>query len=107
MALTLKPIGVSGKSRVPLENVDADIATAVEEAYAWCQANPGRLETEALTDRDAAEGFLKQARSYAYQRPEGRVIVTGNPASADGGKAVVRFRVDAYTAPAAEATASS
>lgn len=104
MGLTLTPIATGGRSRTALEDVDADTALAVEEAYEWCQANPaGRLETPPFADRDAAEGFLHEARSYAYQRPAGRVVVSGNST----GKFVVRFRVDPYVAPVSETPASA
>jgi hypothetical protein len=96
MALTLTPIAASGKSRTPADQIDADTAVAVEEAYEWCQANAGRLQAD-LRTREAAEEFLHDARSYAYQRPAGRLTVAGNPTA----KGLVRFRVEAYVKPAA------
>lgn len=99
MALTLTPITTGGRSRTPLADVDDDVKLAVEEALEWCASNPaGRLESPQFTDgngnpsKSAAEDFLHDARSYAYQRPEGRVVVSGNAT----GKAVVRFRVTPY-----------
>jgi hypothetical protein len=97
MALTLTPIGTSGKTRTPADEIDPDTILAVEEAYAWCQANPGRLEVD-LKTREAAETFLHEARSYAYQRPEGRVVVAGNPTAAG----LARFRVETYVKPASD-----
>jgi hypothetical protein len=88
----------TGKSRIPLDKIDADTITTVEEAYTYCQANPDkRLQTPDYASKTDAENFLKAARSYAYQRPEGRVVVSGNPAAGSTkGKYVVRFVVEPY-----------
>jgi hypothetical protein len=92
MPLNLMPIPAStGKTRIPQDEIDPDVALAVEEAYKYCADSSERLEV-ALKDKDAGDAFLKQARSYAYYR-EPRVVVTGNSF-----KTGARFRVEDYVA---------
>lgn len=108
MPITLTPLTGSGRTRTPLEDIPADTAQAVEEAFEYCQANPNmRLQTEPYDTKEAAEQFLKDARSYAYHRKDGkgRLVVTGNPATAtveNVKKYVVRFTVEPYVEPATE-----
>jgi hypothetical protein len=94
MALTMTPIGVAGKTRLPVEQISPDTIQAVDEALEWCGLNPGRLEVK-FADQDAADTFLKEARSYAYVREAGRVVVVGNSTQ----KGAARFRIEPYTAP--------
>jgi hypothetical protein len=94
MALTMTPIGVTGKTRLPVDQISPDTILAVDEALEWCGVNPGRLEVK-FADQDAADAFLKEARSYAYVREAGRVVVVGNTTQ----KGAARFRVEPYTAP--------
>ena len=93
MPITMVPT-MSGRSRVPLADIPEDVSQAVEEALAFCLDDPRRLETQ-FDSQDAAEDFLHQARSYAYQRPAGRLVVAGNTTQ----KGTARFRVVGYTAP--------
>jgi hypothetical protein len=103
MPLTLTPITGSGRVRKDLPDIDPDTVQAVEDAYEYGMTNPGaRLETPPFVTKDNAEGFLSDARAYAYHRGEtlgeGRLTVTGNPAKAPAGQDgfVVRFKVEAY-----------
>lgn len=103
MPLTLTPISGSGRVRKDLGDIDPDTIQAIEDAFEYCQANPGaRLQTPAFATKDDAEGFLSDARAYAYHRGEtlgeGRLTVSGNPAKAPAGEDgfVVRFKVEAY-----------
>jgi len=81
---------------VPLEDIDPDVIAAVEEAYSFCKESDNRLEIT-FTAAGDAEVFLTAARSYAYQRDAGRLVVIGNVAR-EG--LVARFRVTAYVPPA-------
>jgi len=97
------PIALSavkkGGSRKPLDDIDPDIIEAVEEAYKHClEVDDERIQAKFDTQDDAEE-FLKDARSYAYQRPEGRVVVTGNTTT----KGYARFRVETYVAAESDA----
>jgi hypothetical protein len=94
MALTMTPIGVAGKTRLPVDQISPDTIQAVDEALEWCGVNPGRLEVK-FADQDAADVFLREARSYAYVRKAGRVVVVGNSTQ----KGAARFRVESYMAP--------
>ena len=98
MPLNLHPVPPSSKQRIPLSEISPDIQEAVEDAYAYCTEHPGeRLETDPFESKLDAEDFLKQARSYAYQRATGRLTVTGNPAKGpQDGTFVARFSVAAY-----------
>jgi len=93
------PIALSavkkGGGRKPLDKIDADIIEAVEEAYKHCLEVEDERIQAAFDSQDEAEEFLKDARSYAYQRPEGRVVVVGNTTT----KGYARFRVETYVAP--------
>jgi len=101
MPITLTPIA-SGKSRTPADEIPEDTAQAIEEAFDYCSSNPSmRLQTEPYDTKDEAEKFLKDARSYAYHRKDGkgRLVVTGNPATVKVGdikKFVARFSVEPY-----------
>jgi hypothetical protein len=102
--LDLTPIGTSGK-RTPLADLDTTLIETVEEAYAYCAANPGeRLQTPWFPTRDAADAWLSDARAYAYHREAGRLVVSGNTAKhpVDRGKYVARFSVTEYVAKASE-----
>jgi hypothetical protein len=96
MPLELTAIEPSGKTRVPLEDIEPDVVQAVEEALEFCRGTSQRLEAS-FADKDTAEDFLHQARSYAYWRKDttGRLVVSGNPTS----KGKARFRVEEYVAP--------
>lgn len=99
--MELIPIAKASKSRIPLDEIDPETIKTVEEVYEFCQANPDqRIQTPDFATKEAAERFLREARSYAYARPDGRVVVTGNPASGTvKGTYNVRFSVDPYVAP--------
>lgn len=104
MALTLTPIAPS-QGRMPrheIGDIPADVAEAVEDAYAYCTANPGaRLEAKVAGDKDGADAWLKMARDYAYQRPKGRIVIAGNSTK----NGLVRF--SATTVAPAETPAAS
>jgi hypothetical protein len=93
------PIALSavkkGSSRKPLAQIDPDIVEAVEEAYKHCLEVEDERIQAVFDTQDDAEKFLRDARSYAYQRPEGRVVVVGNTTT----KGHARFRVETYVAP--------
>ena len=105
--LALTPIG-GGRGRTALDDIDQSVRDTVEEAvtYFITEGNTGRLQTEPFSSREDGESWLADARAYAYQRPAGRVVVSGNTARApgntakEGGPVVVRFSVAAYVAPA-------
>jgi hypothetical protein len=88
--ITFTPISGGKGSRKPLNEIDQEIIDSVEEALEYCLTNPEmRLETMPFVNRAEAEKWLKDARAYAYQRPEtagGRLVVSGNPARAKGAK---------------------
>jgi hypothetical protein len=93
MPLNLTPIPASaGKARIPQDEIDPDVALAVEEAYKYCAGNGNERLEVTLKDKDAGDAFLKQARSYAYYR-DPRVVVIGNSF-----KTGARFRVEDYVA---------
>jgi hypothetical protein len=95
MALTLTPVKAS-RSRLTPEEIPADAATAVEEAYKYCADNTERLEAALATKSDAEE-FLHAMRSYAYHRKP-RLVVSGNVTQ----KGAARFRVTSYTGTAGD-----
>ena len=95
MPIALKAIR-KGTARTKLEDIDPDIVEAVEEAYKHCLEVPDERIEAAFGNQDAADDFLTEARAYAYQRPEGRVVVVGNTTK----KGAARFRVETYVAPA-------
>jgi hypothetical protein len=98
--LNLTPLTTGGRSRTPLEDIPATVAETIEEAFAYFQTadSAPRLQTEPFPTVEDADDFLRLARSYAYQRPAGRVIVSGNPARVEKGKPeyVARFSVTEY-----------
>lgn len=94
MPIDLTPIDGGNKKRIPLEDISPDVIEAVDAAYLYCQESDKRLEAD-LKSKEAAEAFLHEARSYAYQH-EPRYVVTGNPTA----KGLARFRVELYQAPA-------
>jgi hypothetical protein len=108
--LDLTPIPASKRgSRTPLADIDASLRETVEEAFVYCSASAERLQTPAFATKDDAEEWLSDARAYAYQRENGRLVVEGNSSRApkpDGSKDavqhVVRFRVVPFVAPASE-----
>lgn len=98
--LDLTPIKAGRGGRTPLASIDPTVVETVEEAFAFCSQDASRLQTPAFASKDDGEDWLSEARSYAYQRPVGRVVVEGNTSQArtatggkDGAKYVVRFRV--------------
>lgn len=96
MAITLTAIpGGAATSRKPLDDIDPDIIAAVEDAYLYNADSPAERLEAAFASEDEANAFLADARAYAYQRPKGRVIVSGNATK----KGLARFRVLPYVAP--------
>lgn len=94
MPIALKAIK-KGSIRKPMEDIDPDVIGAVEEAYKHClKVEDERIQAE-FANQDEAEDFLRDARSYAYQRPEGRVVVIGNTTK----KGTTNFRVETYVKP--------
>lgn len=79
MAITLTAIpGGAATSRKPLVDISDDVKSAVEDAYLYNTDSPAeRLEAAFDTEQEALD-FLADARAYAYQRPNGRVTVSGN-----------------------------
>jgi hypothetical protein len=111
--LDLTPIDASRRGgRTKLDDIDQTIRDTVEEAFVYCSTTPGkRLQTPAFATKDDAEDWLSEARAYAYQRPEGRVVVAGNASrepledgSKDKVRHVVRFRVEPFVAQADDAS---
>lgn len=100
MPIDLTPVSGGKKERKPLEDISPDVIQAVDEAYEWGKENPQRLEAN-FGDQAIADDFLADARSYAYQRPDGRLVIAGNTTK----KGAARFRVTDYEAPADEETA--
>lgn len=96
MAITLVAIpGGAATSRTPLDKIDDDVKSAVEDALLYNQDSPAeRLEAQFENEAEAL-AFLAEARAYAYQRPNGRVTVSGNATK----KGAARFRVLPYVAP--------
>lgn len=93
MPITLTPVPRGGgRSRLALEDIDQDVITAVNEAFDYCQDHPDERVSAPLGSQDAAEDFLKQARSYAYWA-EPRLVVAGNVTQ----KGEARFTVDLWT----------
>src|SRR5271163_20883 len=97
--LDLTPVSGGRGSRTPLAEIDTTLAETIEEAKVYCESHSDRLQTPSFPDRDSAERWLSEARAYAYQRPAGRIVVSGNTAAAplaDGTKSkteyVARFR---------------
>jgi len=85
-----------GFVRTPLDAIPEEVIEAVEEAYQHCKDVPDeRIQAQFPTQEDA-DKFLTDARSYAYQREAGRLVVTGNSTK----KGFARFRVETYVAPA-------
>lgn len=102
MPIDLTPMKASGKSRTPLEKIDPDVVEAIESAYTYCQTSDERLSGQ-FESQDAADEFLHQARSYAYQREAGRLVVTGNSTQ----KGQARFRVELYVKPTEDETSET
>lgn len=96
--ITAIPGGTGRQPRIPLEEIDPEVAQAVEDAFTYNAENPSERLQAAFGDSKAADEFLKEARDYAYQREAGRVVVEGNSTS----KGYARFRVFAYEAPEGE-----
>lgn len=102
--LNLTPIQPSGRGsgRKAMEDIPANVAETVEEAWGFFSdaANEGqRLETDEFATREEAETFLSNARAYAYWRKDtkGRLTVSGNSAKGKSkGKFVARFSVTAF-----------
>jgi hypothetical protein len=102
IALTAIP-GGAASSRTPLGEIDADIKTAVEDALLFCADDASQRVQAAFETKEAGEDFLREARAYAYQRPAGRVVVSGNVTA----KGFARFRVLDYVAPDGETEGES
>lgn len=97
------PVTGNTKTRTPLADIPADVQTDLEEVYTWSIADgntESRLATEPFETREDAEDYLSLARSWGYQRPAGRVVVTGNTAKGVPTGFVARFRIDTYVKPA-------
>ena len=96
MAINIVAIpGGAATSRKTLDDIDPDVREAVDSAFEYNKDHPGeRLEATFATQDDADE-FLRDARAYAYQRDEGRLVVSGNTTK----KGAARFRVSEYVAP--------
>lgn len=94
ITLTALPPG-NATSRKALEDIDDDVKAAIEDAYKYNEDSPAERLEAAFTTQEKAEEFLKDARAYAFQRPAGRLVVTGNTTK----KGQARFRVAAYVAP--------
>lgn len=100
--MDLTPIAKSGRgrgSRKALADIPAEVAETVEEAFTYFQTEGAldRLQTPEFPSKDEAEGFLSDARAYAFHRPAGRLVVEGNQAAGKTkGTAVARFSVSAY-----------
>ena len=93
MPLTLVPVPKgAGRSRLALEDIDPEVAEAVNDAFMYCQDHPDERLSIALGTTDAAEDFLRQARSYAYHATP-RLVVAGNVTQ----KGEARFTVDLWT----------
>ena len=93
MPLTLTPVPKgSGRSRLAMEDIDADVVEAVNDAFSYCQDHPDERLSIALGSTEAAEDFLRQARSYAYHATP-RLVVAGNVTQ----KGEARFTVDLWT----------
>ena len=94
MPITLKAVPKSAsKTRIPLDEIDEDVKTAVDEALAYCAEHPDERVSAEFGTQEEADSFLKTARSYAYQR-EPRVVLEGNTTQ----KGAARFTVVPYTA---------
>jgi hypothetical protein len=90
------PGGSGRQPRIPLADIDPEVVSAVDEAFAYNAENPTDRLSAKFASQEDAEAFLREARSYAYHREAGRLVVSGN-AVASGH---ARFRVFAYGAPA-------
>lgn len=92
MPITLIPVPKGGgRSRIAMEDIDPEVVTAVNEAFAYCQDHPDERVSAPLGTEEAAEDFLRQARSYAYHATP-RLVVTGNVTQ----KGDARFTVDLW-----------
>lgn len=99
LTLTVLPAGKGRGGRIPLEDTEADVKTAVDEAFEFCKTSDDRLSADLGTEADA-DAFLVKARDYAYAA-EPRMVVTGNSTK----KGQARFRVTLYVAtPVDDAT---
>lgn len=109
--LNLTPIK-GGSGRKQLAEISDSLKETVEEAIVYFADHTGRLETEAFTSKDVADNWLSEARAYCYQRPAGRMVLSGNPARAKGntlkdgaGPYVVRFSIEPYVASVSDDSA--
>ena len=102
ITLTAIPAGASG-ARKPISDIDPDVIAAIEDAYLHCSEVPGERVQAGFPTQEEADAFLADARSYAYQRDAGRLVVSGNTTK----KGFARFRVTAYVAPEASAEADA
>jgi len=94
MPIALKAIR-KGTARTKLEDIDPDVVEAIEEAYKHCLEVPDERIEAGFDNQEAADDFLTEARAYAFQRPEGRVVIVGNTTK----KGAARFRVETYVKP--------
>lgn len=94
MPITLNAIPRSRRSAsLDLDEIPADVVTAVNEAFAYCQEHPDERVSAAFDGQGDAETFLFQARSYA-RLAEPRLTVTGNTTR----KGEARFTVELWGA---------
>jgi hypothetical protein len=85
MGIALTAVPKSQRTRTPIEDIDPDVITAVNEALAYCDEHPADRVAADFETVAAAEEFLTDARSYAYQA-EPRLVVAGNVTRKGGGE---------------------
>jgi hypothetical protein len=84
VAITLTAVPKSQRTRTPIEDIDPDVITAVNEALEYCDEHPDERVAADFATVAEAEEFLTDARSYAYQA-EPRLVVAGNVTRKGGG----------------------
>jgi hypothetical protein len=84
MGIALTAVPKSQRARTPIEDIDPDVITAVNEALAYCDEHPADRVAADFETVAEAEEFLTDARSYAYQA-EPRLVVAGNVTRKGGG----------------------
>lgn len=77
MPIALTAVPKSQRARKPVEEIDPDVITAVNEALDYCQKHPDERVSAQFDTMAEAEEFLVDARSYAFQA-EPRLTVAGN-----------------------------
>lgn len=81
------------RERTPIDEIDEDVKTAVLESLKYCQEHPDERVSAQFETQEAADEFLFEARSFAYQATP-RLIVAGNPTQ----KGAARFTVTLWGA---------